>query len=86
MVLDDANHTAGRPLPFFFWSYDCAERRHTHVEREDMIAKFWIEPGVALADGGGFSRSELRGIERIVLEHREELINGWDKSCGQVAR
>jgi hypothetical protein len=50
------------PYRFFFWAYDCAERRHVHVERDDFLAKFWLEPEVSLADGGGFSRKELRTV------------------------
>ncbi|PIP45103.1 MAG: hypothetical protein COX16_14950 [Deltaproteobacteria bacterium CG23_combo_of_CG06-09_8_20_14_all_51_20] len=37
-----------RPYRFFFYSFDCKERMHVHVQRERMVCKFWIQP-VALA-------------------------------------
>ena len=71
------------PYRFFFWAYDCSERRHIHVERDDFLAKFWLEPEPQLEDGGGFNRKELRDIERIIREHQEDTIREWDKFCGQ---
>lgn len=46
-----------------------------------MSAKFWLDPDVSLADNYGFSRRELRGIERIVRENLEKLRNEWDAFC-----
>ena len=71
------------PYRFFFWAYDCQERRHVHIEHDDAIAKLWLEPEVALEDGGGMSRKQLRDIEKIVLENQEELIREWDNFCSQ---
>ncbi len=70
------------PYRFYFCSYGCQERRHTHVDRENQSAKFWLDPDVALAANHGFSRSELRDIDRIVREHVEALRNEWDAFCG----
>jgi hypothetical protein len=41
-----------------------------------MSAKFWLEP-VALARNLGYSPHELRRIERLVIEHRDELRKAW---------
>jgi len=49
---------------------------HVHAQHERKIAKFWLEP-VALASTGRFSASELRSIERIVLENRERFLEAW---------
>lgn len=46
------------PYRFFFYSGDGGEPLHIHVEREDRIAKFWLNP-VRLAKSGGFNRAEL---------------------------
>jgi hypothetical protein len=70
------------PYRLYFYSYDCAEPRHTHVDRDNLSAKFWFDPYVALADNHGFSRAELRQIERIVHEHLERLRDEWDAFCG----
>ena len=40
---------------FFFYSGDCDEPAHIHVEREDKVAKFWLDP-VRLSHSGGFGR------------------------------
>jgi len=65
--------TALRPGPYriYFYSYDCNEPRHMHVDRESMSAKFWLDPDVLLAHDYGFNRGELRRIERILRENLE---------------
>ncbi|GJQ40092.1 MAG: hypothetical protein JETCAE02_25040 [Anaerolineaceae bacterium] len=65
---------------FYFYSYDCVEPRHMHVDRGGMSAKFWLDP-IALAENHGYSRKELRGIERIMVENLETLRNEWDAFC-----
>jgi hypothetical protein len=52
-----------------------------HVDREKMSAKFWLEPDVSLADNYGFSRKELRDVERIMRDNLEKLRNEWDAFC-----
>ena len=74
------------PYRFYFYSYDCAELRHTHVDRESMSAKFWLDPNVALAENYGFSRRELRDIERIIHENLETWRNEWDPFCHATPR
>lgn len=69
------------PYRFFIWSRDCEEPRHIHVEREASQAKFWLDP-VRLERSGGFTARELRRLERLVHEHMEELIDGWNEYCG----
>ncbi len=70
------------PYRFYFYSYDCDERRHIHVDREDRSAKFWLDPDVSLATNYGYSRKELRDIERTVRRNLESLRNEWDNFCG----
>jgi hypothetical protein len=40
------------PYRFFFYSADGGEPPHVHVQRDDMIAKFWLQP-VRLDDSRG---------------------------------
>jgi hypothetical protein len=65
------------PYRFFFYSGDGREPRHVHVEREDNRAKFWLEP-VRLQNSGGFRPPEIREIQRLVEQHRDELVRSWD--------
>jgi len=52
-----------------------------HVDRENKSAKFWLDPDVSLAKNYGYSRKELRDIERIARENLEDLRNEWDAFC-----
>lgn len=69
------------PYRFYFYSYDCNERRHMHVDRERRTAKFWIDPDVMLAENSGYRANELRQIERIIRDNLEELRHAWDAFC-----
>jgi hypothetical protein len=66
------------PYRFFFYAGDRDEPSHVHVEREDNTAKFWLNP-VRLQVSGGFSRSEINRILRLVEENREHLLRSWDE-------
>ncbi len=46
-----------------------------------MSAKFWLDPNVSLAENHGFSRKELRDIERTIRDNVETLRNEWDRFC-----
>jgi hypothetical protein len=65
------------PYRFFFYAGDRYEPVHVHVEREDKIAKFWIEPS-RLQKSGGFNRREIARIQKIINEHQAALLEGWN--------
>jgi hypothetical protein len=65
---------------FYFYSYDCGEPRHMHVDRENKSVKFWLDPDVSLAENHGYDRKELRDVERITRENWT-LRNEWDIFC-----
>lgn len=50
---------------------------HVHVATPDGVAKFWLEPIVALAIFHNLTAKELRKIEVIVREHEDEFRNAW---------
>ncbi len=64
------------PYRLFFYSEDGHEPEHVHVERDDKVAKFWLDP-IRLQENGGFSRSELGDIDRMVREHQIQLSEAW---------
>lgn len=74
------------PYRFYFYSYDCGEPRHTHVDRESMSVKYWLDPDVSLTENHGFNRKELRDIERLAHANLEKLRNEWDDFCGSNTR
>lgn len=61
---------------FFFFAGDRHEPSHIHVERDDNLAKFWLDP-VRLQSSGGFSRNEIAKIQKIVIEHQQLLQEAW---------
>lgn len=70
------------PFRLFFYSNEGAEDPHVHVQRDQKIAKFWLDP-VALKSSGHFSPVELREIERIVREDQGMLIEAWNEFFGR---
>jgi len=67
---------------FFFNSRE-ESRRHVHVHAPNGVAKFWLEPIVALAVSHGLGEHELRRIEAIVKEHADEFSTAWKRHFGQ---
>jgi hypothetical protein len=66
------------PYRFFFYAGDRVEPRHIHVERDDNVAKFWLEP-VRLERSGGFSRREISRIQHEVEQNIEVLLRSWNE-------
>lgn len=72
------------PYRFYFWSNESSEPPHIHVKRDRSVAKFWIDPTVALAKNRGFARHELATVRRLVEEHRERLLEAWHEHFDQA--
>lgn len=70
------------PYRFFFYSSDSGEPRHVHVQRDDALAKFWLDP-VRVETSVGFSASEIRTVRSIIAEHRRTLVGRWNEYFGQ---
>ena len=69
------------PYRFYFYSHEPNEPPHVHVDRDDLSAKFWLNP-VSLARNFGFNARELRQIERLVTENETILLEGWNGHFG----
>ncbi|TAJ97052.1 DUF4160 domain-containing protein [bacterium] len=50
---------------------------HIHVERDDNIAKFWLDP-VRLQRSGGFDPAEIGRILKLIQENHSKLVEAWD--------
>ena len=66
------------PYRLFFYASDRDEPSHIHVERDDNVAKFWLDP-VRLQSTGGFSRVEVGQVERLVRENQHILLEAWNE-------
>jgi len=66
------------PFRFFFYSNEDGEPAHIHIQRDNMLAKFWLRP-VTLASSTRFSSKELRKLETLVSENKELLLETWNE-------
>ena len=73
-------HQSG-PYRFFFFASDEKEPTHVHVERDELVAKFWLDP-IRLARSGGFRRAELADIHRLIAQHHQLLLEAWNDYFG----
>jgi hypothetical protein len=69
------------PYRFFFYAGDRGEPPHIHVERENMVAKFWLSP-LRLASSGDFSRAEINRVQQIVAIHQQMFLEAWNEFFG----
>jgi hypothetical protein len=64
------------PYRFFFYAGDRDEPPHVHVERDDKVAKFWLDP-LRLQNNKGFARAKIGRIQKLLNEHQQALIEAW---------
>ena len=69
------------PYRFFFYASDRDEPHHIHVERDDKVAKFWLDP-IRLQNSYGFNRQEINRIQAIIQEHQKQLMEAWNDYFG----
>lgn len=65
---------------FFFYSFDCNEPIHVHVQKDNQICKFWLEP-VALSKNFGFSPKDLNKIRKLIQKNRSHIMESWYEHC-----
>ncbi|MGA8273487.1 MAG: DUF4160 domain-containing protein, partial [Candidatus Sulfotelmatobacter sp.] len=69
------------PYRFYFYSHEPNEPPHIHVDRDDLSAKFWVDP-VQLAANFGFRAHELRDIQLLVAERTAKFLEAWNEFFG----
>ena len=65
-----------RGYRFWFYEADLDEPPHVHVGKQSGEAKYWLNP-VGLSKSRGFRECDLTEIQKIVAEHRDELLDAW---------
>lgn len=73
------------PYRLFFYSFDCNEPRHVHVQKEKWTCKFWLDP-VVLRRNQGFTPRELNAIRKLIQDNRKTIIEAWNEHCSQYIR
>ena len=66
---------------FFFYSNegDPREPLHVHVRSGEGDAKFWLKPGVHLADSDGYDARVLRELTRVVADNADLIERKWNE-------
>lgn len=52
---------------------------HIHVHSGNGEAKFWMEPGIQIAQNHGLSMTELNEAHRLIEEHENEIRKSWEE-------
>ena len=65
------------PYRFFFFSNEGLEAAHIHVQKDEAVAKFWLSP-VELSSSIRFSAREIRRLQEMVEERRDEFEAAWN--------
>ena len=66
------------PYRFYFYSNEHGEPAHIHIQRERMLAKFWLKP-VMIASSTRFQPQELRKLEALVTDNKIALLEAWNE-------
>jgi hypothetical protein len=66
------------PYRFYFYSNERNEPPHVHVRRDRSFAKFWLQP-VTLASSKRYPSHELRAVQALIEEHRDEFLEAWNE-------
>ena len=69
------------PFRLFFYSFDCREPAHVHARRDRATCKFWLD-SVRLASNHGLTRREITAVRRIIILHRDRILEAWREHCG----
>jgi hypothetical protein len=70
------------PYRLFFYASDRAEPMHVHVEGHGGAAKFWLNP-IRLQSSRGFGQHEISHLQRLVVQHRENVAKAWHAYFGR---
>ena len=65
----------------FFYSFDCNEPEHIHIQRDESLCKFWLRP-LSLAKNEGFSARELNRIRDLIQTNLNFILEAWHDHCG----
>lgn len=62
---------------FFFYANEGTEPAHIHVQSDNKLAKFWLQP-VNLASSIRFNSKELNQLLGLVRENESLFLEAWN--------
>jgi hypothetical protein len=70
-----------RGFRFFFYSNEGSPREalHVHVEKDNVEAKFWLNPAVRVAYNDGYDARTLRVLQDLVEANRNRIVRAWNE-------
>ena len=73
-----------RGFRFFFYSNEGSPREpiHIHVERDNLEAKFWLNPVVHVAYNDGYDARTLRQLTGIIEASKGRIEGAWNEFFG----
>ena len=76
---------AGIPGPhrFYFYSFDCDEPPHVHVQCGRGHCKIWLD-GIVVAAASHVPAREIARIRRTIFQHRLRMQEAWREHCSQA--
>jgi len=69
------------PYRLFFYSFDCNEPMHVHVQRDKAVCKFWLNP-LVLSKNDGFAPKDLNAIRKTIKSNITIILEAWHEHCG----
>jgi hypothetical protein len=66
---------------FYFFSRE-EPRMHVHVHSQEGEAKFWVEPGIELAQNYGLNERQIRAALTLVEAHVDDIRSAWQQHFG----
>lgn len=58
------------------------EPLHVHVRKAEAVAKFWLDPDVAVAESYAMTSSELRELMAVAKKNKELFKRCWNEYFG----
>lgn len=70
-----------RGFRFFFYSDEGSPQEpvHVHVAKDNLEAKFWLNPTVRVDDNKGFDARTLRMLLRLIEANRSRIVRKWNE-------
>lgn len=65
---------------FFFYSFDCNEPMHVHIQKDKAVCKFWLNP-LVLSKNNGFSPKDLNTIRKLIQLNMTTIMEAWHEHC-----